>query len=558
MMANRLFDVRESGELRLNFHKYQWQAMFSCARHTYLLKGWRAGFSSFAPFWLKQEMTRCGPGNPALRYAVIAPTLSGMKEGLLPEMVRVFVDYLKLATHNKNKNEMTITPAGDVKLWGHRQKERTVISFCYAENPESFASMTALGFVADEIGQTGFKLESFRTMLARMGTTSGQVAPGNISPDLMAMGFPKNLPSGRLLAGSTVYQLGWLEDIYNEWRATYAERMREWRAVYQEAESDEERLVLRERYRALAFRGMVHRKTHFIRFDSTANPTYNKEDYEADRKSLPKWFFDMKFRAIFRKPAGAIFEGWEPSRHVVAPFEIPESWPREVAIDFGKRNFYATFWAWDKERDRHFLYQSYHDSQKSNEERAEEILRLEPDISWCVAGQVAESDARVELALGGIPAIPPLYRPVWEGIHALGAMISQDKIFVFRGACPGIEDEFKSYARPVDDQGQVKLDADPVNKETYHWIDSARYRATWRGRRLAHGVVSAPRKSRKVEAEERAVAKATGRPRDVPILNEAQQISHIAATRPMTPAGAIRFERYGLRDEGCYEPHLDI
>lgn len=48
--------------------------------------------------------------------------------------------------------------------------------------------------------------------------------------------------------------------------------------------------------------------------------------------------------------AGQFFSDWRHDTHVIRPFNIPESWPRVRALDFGTRNPYCCLWAaidWD-------------------------------------------------------------------------------------------------------------------------------------------------------------------------------------------------------------------
>lgn len=467
-MGSQLFHVNDGGALVLEPHQFQMQSWYSQARLTFLLKGWRAGFSSSAPFWLLNEMTRCGPGNPALRYFCIAPNLSGMRKGLLPEMIRVFCTYYKLGKYNQNNNEILISPEGDRWLWGHEQRERTPITFCYAEEPDSFASMTAIAGVGDEIGQKKFKLESYNTLLARMSTTVGRSAPNNRHPRLQAFDFPRDMKMGRLMAGSTVYQLGWLEDLWDQWRHDVKDKTRASLIERMNCGNRAEREEMKAEFRRRQFLGLIHPNMSFIRFDSTANPSFAPEEFVRARASLPSWFFDMRYRAIFRKPAGTIFDGWDASRHVVAPFKLPSHWPRRVAIDFGKKNFHALFIAHDEERDRHFIYRHYADTTKSNCERAKEIIALEPNIEFCVAGQISEEYDRVGLAEGGLASSPPMYKSLWAGINTMASAIQMNKLFVFRGVAPEFESEVRSYSRPVDENGAVKLDEDPEDKENYH------------------------------------------------------------------------------------------
>jgi hypothetical protein len=238
--APALFDFDAKGNIHWHPHKFQRQGITSCARFPVMLKGWRAGFTSWAAKWLEMEMRRCGPGNLNLSYFAISPTHKVGEKGLITSIQTVFCTHYEYATYNASDHVFTITPEGDRLLWGHAQKERTKIVCCYAEQPDSFASATFLGGVADEIGQKKFKSEAWTTLRARLSTVSGQVAPNN-NPKYR---HPKNMKKGRIFSGSTVYQLGWLEDFYNDYTSYLQQKEKEFKAELESLKSDAARAQL--------------------------------------------------------------------------------------------------------------------------------------------------------------------------------------------------------------------------------------------------------------------------------------------------------------------------
>jgi hypothetical protein len=560
-MADELFTVQD-GNLELHPHVFQWQTMQSHAQTIIDLKGWRGGFSSFAPFWLKQEMERCGPGNNALNYFCAIPTLQAAKKGIIPYVSQVFETYYKIAKLNRVDNIYWTTEDGERRLWGHAQKERTPIAIVYADDPNSFGSMTSIGGIADEIGQKKFKLESWRTLHSRMATQRGRIAPNNAK---MGLGFDKDMKCGRMMAGSTVWNLGWLEDLWNDYRRAVLESSAQYVQTLKQASSDEERAWIKADFRRRMYLGLAHNRLHFIRFDSTANPSFPPSEFEEARRDLPDWFFDMRYRAIFRRPAGTIFESWNPQTHLYEPTEnfnpdnLPESWPRRVCCDFGKRNFWALFIAHDVKRDRHIVYREYHDSVHSNVERAEQILKIDPRVEWSVAGQISEEDDRIEMMAGGLHPIAPKFKAMWNQIMLVGAAVKNDKLYGFKGACPQFENDMRSFTRPVDDRGEVDWDADPEDHETFHTTACLRYYATWWF--SAYGINQAAMNNVRANREK---PKATrhrqldGAPQD--LHSKIAYDARLRAGGGMRGnlSGRMRAKRYGL-DAGCVSgAHLDI
>lgn len=544
----QLVEINEKKELTLNFHRYQTQTYLSRSHHTMALKGWRAGYSSIGPWWMLRTIKACGPGNRATNYLCLTPTIQGARKGLMGYMQSVFCDILEYGKMSQSPvPKIELNKRAEIEIFGHAQREPTEIMFGFAEDPNSFASMTCPAILADEIGQKQFKYESWGVAKARLSTYSAHVSAVD------------GLPMGRWLGGTTVYTLGWVEDEFNEYKAAVWQKWHELYDQLRQTPQPDERRELKADFKDKLLYGGLHRRLHFVRFDSTRNPIFNKQDLADARITSPEWFVQMRYCARFRKPAGTIYESWEPGRHVVEPFKtgIPSSWPREVAIDPGKRNFHATFWAWDQDRDRHFLYDSYHDAQKSNEERARDILAKEPNLSWGVAGQISEEDVRVELAQGGLVTVAPAYKSLWDGINACASAVKQDKVFVIKGACPGFESQMRNYSRPVDAFGGVLLDEDPEDKEIYHWLDGFRYRGTWRHSAMASrsAGVQAGR-----EREALAVPSIMAGGSDDKLMLPTQMPVGVMAGgvfgHGLSVEGQYRAQRYGL-DAGCSEPWLD-
>ncbi|MBW3635376.1 MAG: hypothetical protein KY445_02780, partial [Armatimonadetes bacterium] len=318
-------------------------------------------------------------------------------------------------------------------------------------------------------------------------------------------GFPRGMKMGRILGGSTVYQLGWLEDLYNNWvrvvKAAKAEN--DERIAAARTESEKERL--RREFARRAYHGELHSELDFIRFDSTENPAFPQSEFDAMRLSLPEWMFDMRYRAIFRKPAGVIYDGFDPAKHVIPRFPIPKEWEKMGAIDFGRQNFYATLWAHDADRDRHFLYDSYHRTDLDLPGHGAQLLKEFPDVDRWVAGQISEHAEREQLASGGLGTLPPMFRPLWPGINNLNAAFRLNKVFIFDDVArdsDGVNEivsEIKSYSRPVDESGEVLLDSDPEDKETFHWLDTGRYRGTYYFAGLSTGEIKASARTAEVQ-----------------------------------------------------------
>lgn len=85
---------------------------------------------------------------------------------------------------------------------------------------------------------------------------------------------------------------------------------------------------------------------------------------------------------------GIIWESFDPARHVIDPFEIPEDWPRFWSVDFG--HVHPFVWqAWARDGDgRLFRYREIHMSGRLVEDHAKQIMGLVcPGAEWDDAGK---------------------------------------------------------------------------------------------------------------------------------------------------------------------------
>ena len=175
-----LYTITPDGRMVLHLHQGQWQAWASRKRFIFMLAGTQGGKTSFGPHWLRREIAERGPGD----YLGVTSTFPLLKLKMLPEFLRVFDSELHLGRW----------VASDRVFWFHDGTTRVI--FGSASHPESLESATAKACWADEIGQDDFRLESWEAILRRL-----------------------SLNEGRVLGGTTIYNLGWLkQQIYDKWR----------------------------------------------------------------------------------------------------------------------------------------------------------------------------------------------------------------------------------------------------------------------------------------------------------------------------------------------------
>jgi len=400
---------RNGATFRLRFHPGQYHAWLSERRIVAVLSGTQGGKTVFGPHWLYREIQRRGPGD----YLVVTPTFQLLELKALPEFRRVFEDLLGLGTYTGSPTRrFTFSAAGERRTFGAPHPTPTRVLFGYAADPESLESATVKAAWLDEAGQRKFKLGSWEAIRRRLA-----------------------IHQGRVLITTTPYDLGWLKQkIWDRWRAN---------------DSDIE----------------------VIRFDSTENPAFPQEEFEAARRDLPAWKFDLFYRAIFTRPAGLIYDCFDHDVHTVPRFAIPAHWPRILGLDFGAVNTAGLFLAEEPGTERLYAYREYHAGGHATALLAGDALPL------AVGGAGSEDQWRAEFGAAGLPVREPPITEVEVGIARVYARLKRRGLLVFSDL-EGLLEEVQTYSRVLDAAGEPTEDIE--DKAQYHRLDALRYAVAWR------------------------------------------------------------------------------
>lgn len=400
----RLYDIAPNGDITLYPHAGQRKAYLSERRFIFMLAGTQGGKTSFGPHWLRREIERCGPGD----YIAAAPTFPLMKLKMIPEFLRIFRDQLRLGTWN----------AGDKVFTYHDGVTRVI--FGSASHPDSLESATAKAAWLDEVGQDGFRLESWEAILRRL-----------------------SLHEGRVLGGTTIYNLGWLKQVlYDRWQAGDGE-------------------------------------IDIIQFASNLNPAFPQAEFERAKERLPEWKYLMFYQGLFSKPAGLIYSDFNPAYraaggHKVQAFALPPAWPRYGGLDFGANNTARLLLAHDPAADVFYLYSESLEGGKTTGEHAADALRAVAGVNMATwhGGSPSETQQRMDWQAAGVQVHEPLVADVESGIDRVIALFKARRLYVF-DTCVGVLSELGTYSRVVNELG------DPTekikDKDTFHRLDALRY-----------------------------------------------------------------------------------
>lgn len=388
-------------KLTINLHPGQTRAHDSKKRFVFIIAGTQSGKTSYEPIWLEREIQEKGNGD----YLAVTATYDLLKLKFLPELQNYFCHLFGWQYS-----------ASERIIWRQDKPRMFTRIICRSADAEGgLESTTAKGVLFDECGQDGVKVNAWEALQRRL-----------------------SLARGRVLAGTTPYNLGWLKTIiFDVWR-----------------KGDPDLQV--------------------IQFKSIMNPSFPRDEYERARNTLPTWKFKMFYDGEFSRPAGMIYEDFS-QEHIIPAFPVPGLWPRALGVDFGGVNTGKVWVAQDPETKARYLYREALDGNKSTNEHVASVKKYNEYTLKAWGGSKSETQQRADWAAAGLAVGEPMVSDVEAGINRVIALLKMKSFYVF-DTCTGIIDEFGTYARELDANGQPTEKI--KDKNTFHRLDALRYVAS--------------------------------------------------------------------------------
>lgn len=306
-------EITPEGKYRLNLHTGQTKAWDCTARFPVISAGTQWGKTCLEPDWLRREINTRGDGD----YLAVTASYPLLEMKLLPEFRYVFETAFKLGEYKDAKHciQFHHVPGGNDKV---KVIDTTRIIFGSATSPESLESATAKAAIMDEAGQKQFLLGTWEAVQRRL-----------------------SLSQGRCLFGTTLYNSGWF---IND--------------VYEPASRGEGGFAL-------------------IQGDSIQNPVFPREEYERAMRTLPPWKFAMFYKGKFLRPAGMVYDSFDPAASKIPRFDIPRNWLIYVGHDFGSANPAAMFYAQDPATGTFYAFYEYMPGQgRTTYEHVQEFKKI--------------------------------------------------------------------------------------------------------------------------------------------------------------------------------------
>jgi hypothetical protein len=416
----------DDGAIVVRFHAGQDAARRSRKRRRIVLAGKQGGKTSSGPILLSKMICDTARKEGGNDYIAGTATYDLFKLKMLPELRRWFEHYLGwgkywagdriIELRDPITGQFWATNAAD-DMWGR-------IILRSADSPTGWASSTARGGWLDEAGLRQYTQEVLDEAEARVSVAQGP-----------------------LLLTTTIYDLGALKHtFYDPW--VKAERR--------------------------------HPEIEVIQFDSTDNPEFSPEEFDRLRASMPVWKFNQRYRGIYERPAGLIYDCFDKTIHTRPRFTIPAAWPRYCGLDFGGVNTAAILLAEEPGSERLYAYREYHAGERTAAEHSYYILEGEPEVPFCIGGSKSEGQWRMEFRKGGtvkgkevaLPVNGPDVREVEIQIARVYATIKKGGLIIFDDLA-GLIGDLQDYHRQVDADGEPTETI--ADESKYHHHAALRY-----------------------------------------------------------------------------------
>lgn len=446
------------------FHVGQQAVWKSTRRVTLMLAGTQSGKTQFGPLWLAREIYGDTVGNVQLSstpfegrgagdYIAATATYDLFKLKMLPALRELFENTLSRGRYWSGDRVLELAdPEGNFQakrstdpMWGR-------IILRSADSSGGLESATAKGALLDEAGQDRFELDSWSAVKRRLA-----------------------IAQGRVLITTTPYNLGWIkQDIHDVAKDGVTPTT---------TEHDTHAPGFNAEMTVTDHPGRAFTDICMVQFDSILNPIYPVDEFISAKETMPDDEFLMFWRGLFTTLRTLIYDCFKPDIHVIDPFDIPPEWPRYVGIDPLGEKIAAIWLAYNPRNKTYYAYREYVEPfGVTTTQHAGNVLKLssgERVLEW-VGGGPSERQQRTNWTGAGVPLKASPVTDVWVGINSVYELFKTNRLFLFRGQLPYLQNELGIYQRQKDRVGDPTMKI--KDKEKFHCCDSVRYIISYRER----------------------------------------------------------------------------
>lgn len=228
------------------------------------------------------------------------------------------------------------------------------------------------------------------------------------------------------------------------------------------------------------------------------NP-HNPAEYLDTLQSLTGTLGKRLAMGLWVQAEGAVYDNFDDSAHVVAPFAVPADWRRIRVVDFGYTNPFVCLWIAIDPEGRMYLYREIYMTRRTVDQHVEQIKALSvmcnergETVPERIEATICDHDAedRATLAAHGIYNQPAI-KDVSRGIQKVSQRLSKagdgkPRLYVMRGALVETDVSLKAQGKPTSTLEEMPgyawaktSDGKPAKEEPLkvndHGMDALRY-----------------------------------------------------------------------------------
>jgi len=184
-----------------------------------------------------------------------------------------------------------------------------------------------------------------------------------------------------------------------------------------------------------------------------------------------------RIKGQFASFYGAVYKTFDRGKHVIKPFDIPESWRKYRCFDFGFTNPFVCLWLAIDKDENWYVYREYYQAKTGIGEHIVNLKRLCKDERYVESWADPENaEDRSELRKAGIPN-KAARKDVAKGIETVQGKLKvkpngKPSLFIF-STCKNTCREMAFYRYPEGSSSKNPKDI-PVQKSD-HTMDALRY-----------------------------------------------------------------------------------
>ena len=223
---------------------------------------------------------------------------------------------------------------------------------------------------------------------------------------------------------------------------------------------------------------------HLIETCTMDNAANLPASYIASLQMLPEKLKRRHFLGSWDEAQGLVYDEFSENRHVVAPFEIPDSWERGFILDHGFTNPTAVLWYAIDYDGNVILWDEHYETGKPPSAHSVEILKRGISTGLCDPSVLAKTQSRGanselfsiadEYRDFGINLIPALRGSDESGIARVNEKFKANKIQVFSTLTHFIEEINNWKYRTAKGSAAINAPEEPEDKDN-HLMDDLKY-----------------------------------------------------------------------------------